>query len=162
MTIDELLEQEQRLQFERFDHELGMEITLELAQEVKEHFDKPVGIRIHYNGTTVVHYLMNGRKISPWLDRKVKTVLESGHSSLYPYLLSDSHEEFAKWLDDPSHAICGGGFPIIEQGVLKGAICVSGLDHLTDHLVITTVLERVLRNQQIVHSNRNKGKEEVK
>ncbi|HCM87744.1 MULTISPECIES: heme-binding protein [Enterococcus] len=145
MTIDELIEQEKYLQFETFDHELGLEITLEIVKEVKANFDIPVGIRINYEEKTILHYLMNGRKVSPWLDRKVKTVLESGHSSLYTFLLSDSHDVYAEWLTDPSYAICGGGFPIIEKGVLKGAICVSGLEHLADHQVLVKVLERVVK-----------------
>ncbi|MGL9731001.1 heme-binding protein [Enterococcus sp. DIV0756] len=153
MTIEELVRQEKQLQFEGFDHELALAITLEIIDEVKRNFDKPVGIRVYYEDKTVVHYLMNGRKTSPWLDRKVKTVLESRHSSLYPFLLSGSHEEFAKWVDDPTHAICGGGFPIIVQGELKGAICVSGLDHLADHQIIINVLERVLNNQQVSQGN---------
>lgn len=153
MTIEELVRQEEQLKFDRFDHELALAITLEIIDQVKTNFDKPVGIRVYYEDKTVVHYLMNGRKASPWLDRKVKTVMESGHSSLYPFLLSGSHEGYAKWVDDPTHAICGGGFPIIVQGELKGAICVSGLDHLADHQVIINVLERVLKNQRVSQGN---------
>ena len=97
-----------------------------------------------HNDLLILHYLMDGRKESPWLNRKEKTVLDSGHSSLYICLSSDEVPEYKEWESDEAYAICGGGFPIIENGQVTGAICVSGLEHLDDHGLIVESIEEVL------------------
>ena len=140
----EILEQEQTLQFEAFTHDMGLEIALRVINKVKEQAPKPVGIRIVHNGWLILHYLMDGRKESPWLNRKEKTVLDSGHSSLYTFLFMDEVPEYKEWESSEEYAICGGGFPIIENEKVTGAICVSGLDHLEDHRLIVESIEEVL------------------
>jgi uncharacterized protein (UPF0303 family) len=140
----EILEQEQRLQFGAFTHDMGLEIAQRVIKKVKELATKPVGIRIRHNGSLVFYYLMDGRKESPWLNRKEKTVLDSGHSSLYTYLFLDEVPEYKEWESDEAYAICGGGFPIIENGKVTGVICVSGLEHLEDHRLIVESIEEVL------------------
>ena len=140
----EILEQEQTLQFEAFTHDMGLEIAQRIVKKVKEQAPKPVGIRIVHNGLLILHYLMDGRKESPWLNRKEKTVLDSGHSSLYTYLFMDEVPEYKEWESDEEYAICGGGFPIIENGKVTGVICVSGLEHLEDHRLIVESIEEVL------------------
>ena len=144
MEVKKVLEQEKVFQFDTFNHDLALKITQKINELVKAKYDKPVGVKIFYQNLTVVHFLMNGRKESPWLDRKVKTVLDSGHSSLYVYVSNEINGNFSEWLEDPKYAICGGGFPIIEKGVLKGAICVSGLHHLEDHEVIIAALAEIM------------------
>ena len=94
----EILEQEQTLQFEAFTHDMGLEIALRVINKVKEQAPKPVGIRIVHNGWLILHYLMDGRKESPWLNRKEKTVLDSGHSSLYTFLFMDEVPEYKESL----------------------------------------------------------------
>ena len=42
----EIVNQEQKLQFEVFTHEMGLEIALRIIKKVKEQATKPVGIRI--------------------------------------------------------------------------------------------------------------------
>jgi uncharacterized protein (UPF0303 family) len=128
MNKVEVLEQEQTLQFEAFTHDIGLEIAQRVIKKVKGLAGKPVGIRIVHNDLLILHYLMDGRKESPWLNRKEKTVLDSGHSSLYTYLFIDEVPEY-KSGEREEYAICGGGFDHREQKV-TGAICVSGLDHL--------------------------------
>lgn len=41
-------------------------------------------------------------------------------------------------------AFCGGGFPIVVNGVLRGAAIVSGRPHLEDHDLLTGVLAAFL------------------
>ncbi|SFE86441.1 heme-binding protein [Trichococcus pasteurii] len=143
----ELLEQEQTLQFEAFTHEMGLEIAQRVIKKVKELAGKPVGIRIVHNDLLILHYLMDGRRESPWLNRKEKTVMDSGHSSLYTFLYADDVPQYKEWESSPEHAVCGGGFPIIENGEVTGAICVSGLEHLEDHKLIVESMEEVLASQ---------------
>ncbi|WP_106449991.1 heme-binding protein [Trichococcus alkaliphilus] len=143
----EVLEQEKTLQFEAFTHEMGLEIALRVINKVKDQAPKSVGIRIVHNDLLILHYLMDGRKESPWLNRKEKTVLDSGHSSLYTFLFMDEVPEYKEWERSEEYAICGGGFPIIEDGQVTGVICVSGLEHLEDHRLIVESMEEVLAAQ---------------
>jgi uncharacterized protein (UPF0303 family) len=139
-----VLNLETELQFEKFTHAIGLEIAQSIVEKVKKRYVKTVGIRIVHNDLLILHYLMDGRKESPWLNRKEKTVLDSGHSSLYVCLSSDEVPEYKEWESDEAYAICGGGFPIIENGQVTGAICVSGLEHLDDHGLIVESIEEVL------------------
>lgn len=90
---------------------------------------------------------MDGRKESSWLDRKVRTVIESGHSSLWTFYKKEIDGTYKQWEDDDRYAICGGGFPIIEQDIVVGAICVSGLEHKDDHDIIVQVLKQRLNEE---------------
>ncbi|OTN76406.1 hypothetical protein A5886_001483 [Enterococcus sp. 8G7_MSG3316] len=147
MDFDELLEQERRLQFRFFDNQLALRIAEEINDHVTKTYPRPVGIKITHRGLPVLRFLMNGRKESPWLERKETTVLDSGHSSLYTFYQKDQIPLFAQWAQDSRYAICGGGFPIVENGVVTGAICVSGLDHMEDHQIIIHVLTKLLAEQ---------------
>lgn len=141
MNVIDVTQQEERYQFKKFNHSDGLNIALKIIAEAKATKPKPVAIRIFYEDKLIFHYLMDERKPAPWLNRKEKTVLESGHSSLYVF---EHQADYPEWLEDDTYAICGGGFPIIEQGVLKGAICVSGLVHTEDHQLIINALEEYL------------------
>ena len=44
---------------------------------------------------------------------------------------------------DESLVICGGGFPLIIRGELRGSILVSGLVHDEDHQVIVDCLRKI-------------------
>lgn len=59
-------------------------------------------------------------------------------------LITCETKQYKEWESSELYAICGGGFPIIKQNEVKGAICVSGLDHLDDHEVIIESLRKVL------------------
>jgi len=144
MDKNELLNQEQTLQFEAFTHATGLAIALRVIAKVKERAVKTVGIRIVHNNLLILHYLMDGRGESPWLNRKEKTVMDSGHSSLHTFLYAEEVPEFKAWESNPEYAVCGGGFPIIENGEVTGVICVSGLDHLEDHNLIVESIGEVL------------------
>lgn len=143
----EIVKQEQQLQFEAFTHETGLEIALRIIKKVKEKATKPVGIRIVHKGALIFYYSMDGREENTWLARKEKTVLDSGHSSLYTYLFADEVPEYKEWESDESYAIYGGGFPIIEKGEVTGVICVSGLSHREDHRLLAESMEEVLAAQ---------------
>jgi len=107
-------------------------LVIAIDQYVKRNYPKPVGIKVVHQGLPIIRFLMAGRKESPWLERKERTVQK------------DRDIQFAKWAQDEHYAICGGGFPIIEDRKVTGAICVSGLAHLEDHKVITEVLKQMI------------------
>ncbi|MFS0956466.1 heme-binding protein [Enterococcus casseliflavus] len=136
------------MQFAHFDNDLALRLVIAIDQYVKRNYPKPVGIKVVHQGLPIIRFLMAGRKESQWLERKERTVLESGHSSLYVYAQKDRDIQFAKWAQDEHYAICGGGFPIIEDRNVTGAICVSGLAHLEDHKVITEVLKQMIQEDR--------------
>lgn len=145
-TLEDVIRHEQTLQFDKFVHDDALNLGLIINEYVKNNFDLPVGIRVVHHGLLVFHFLMNERKReATWLVRKENTTIKSGHSSLYVALNVANNEEYASWINDDSHAICGGGFPIIENGEVTGAICVSGLEHNEDHQVIIHALTTYLK-----------------
>lgn len=141
MNLEEIIKQEERYQFKEFNHSDGLKIALKIIENAKATKPKPVGIRIVYEDNLIFHYLMDGRKTAPWLNRKEKTVLESKHSSLYVFY---KQEDYPSWIEDTTYAICGGGFPILINNEVKGAIIVSGLAHDEDHDLIIQALEDYL------------------
>lgn len=144
MDLETVNKQEAELVFQEFTSDMALNLAQSINEETKKQYDKPVGIHIFYDDKTILHFLMEGRKEAPWLFRKRKTVLESGHSSLYVFFNSEK-DAYKNWLENPEHAICGGGFPINVKGEIRGAICVSGLDHLDDHQLIIDGINKLLQ-----------------
>ena len=138
-----LLKQEQQLQFDHFKHSDALQFGLNILKIVEQEKLKNVRIRVRYENDLVFQYLMNDKNGEMWLDRKEKTVLESGHSSLYVY---ENQELYPDMIDNNNYAVCGGGFPLIEQGKIKGVFCVSGLEHDQDHRLIIDSLKEVLNH----------------
>lgn len=144
MDLKTLNQQEAELVFEGFTSDMALSLAQSINERTKKNYDKPVGINVYYDDKTILHFLMEGRKEAPWLFRKRKTVLESGHSSLYVFFNIED-KVYQGWEKNPEHAICGGGFPINVNGEIRGAICVSGLDHLDDHQLIIDALKELLK-----------------
>ena len=53
----------------------------------------------------------------------------------------EEENSYSDLLDNDSYAVCGGGFPIIINGKNEGVICVSGLTHDMDNMLITDALK---------------------
>ncbi|MCL2559427.1 MAG: heme-binding protein [Turicibacter sp.] len=145
MTKEMVLEQESRLVFDQFTHADAWAIAEEILAVIQRGGFDPVRIRVTYRENLVLSYLMDGKDDSLWPVRKEKTVIASGHSSLYTFLEMENNEAYKQWMADESYAVCGGGFPIKEAGVVVGAICVSGLEHTLDHQVIIDALNNYLK-----------------
>lgn len=58
--------------------------------------------------------------------------------------LNKEDEQYTSWHENDNYVICGGGFPIMEDGICRGAICISGLKHEEDHELIVEILEELL------------------
>ncbi|MNN92681.1 hypothetical protein D3C81_2109980 [compost metagenome] len=54
-------------------------------------------------------------------------------------------ESYLQLTHDKSYGLSGGGFPINENGEIKGCICVSGLEHEQDHQLIVDALTKFLK-----------------
>lgn len=141
MDKQQVIQDEQEVVFTEFTHELGCKIAQRIIEKVKEHQLKSVGVRILLDDLLVFQYLMDGKTEDNWLKRKEKTVLDSGHSSLYVFFHQD---EYSDWINDEHYAVCGGGFPIIVKGEVRGVIGVSGLKHDEDHALLTETIREFI------------------
>lgn len=141
--MDDLLQLEKRYTFENFKNEQALEFGQNICKLIEERKLKNVRIRVKFNHDLVFQYLMNDKKGEMWLDRKEKTVMESGHSSLYVFY---HIEDYNYMKDNNEYAVCGGGFPLIENGEVRGVFCVSGLKDTEDHQLILDALGRMKKS----------------
>ena len=118
---------------------------------------KGIGVRIVVDGALVFQYLMDGKKDDAWLIRKENTVERFGHSSMYLWELNEMDHRYEELKQDPALAVCGGAFPIIVQGEIRGMAAVSGLAHYEDHQLLTEALEelRAEKEEQISECGEN-------
>ncbi|MGM0213705.1 heme-binding protein [Enterococcus sp. AZ109] len=141
MDKQQVIQDEKEVVFKEFTHELGYKIAQRIIEKVQASKLKPVGVRIILDDLVIFQYLMDGKNESNWLKRKEKTVLDSGHSSLYVFFHQD---DYTGWIDDEQYAVCGGGFPIIIEGKVRGVIGVSGLKHDEDHMLLTETVREFI------------------
>ena len=132
--------EEKEIQFDEFLNEDAFRFGMKVTGWAEENSSRPLGIRITKDGLLIFQYLMNGKKEDTWLKRKERTVLESGHSSLYVFEHADDYPEMK---DNDLYCVGGGGFPLIIGGQLHGSICVSGLVHTEDHALIVRMLNEI-------------------
>lgn len=147
LDMQEIMElcrrQEAQYQFTTFSRADALALGLKLTENAKG-FAQGVAVRIVMNGLTVFQYLPEGAEMNNaiWMDRKIRTVTQFGHASLY-VMAELGGDPTDQKLDANQYALCGGGFPLIVRGVgMVGVITVSGLPHLDDHqLIISTLAE---------------------
>ena len=151
---------ERRLRFEKFSHEDGWNTAMKILElygrkmagrEVK----KGIGIRIVADGVLIFQYLMDGKKNDSWLIRKQNTVEKFGHSSMYIWEVNERTHEYEALKVDPAFAVCGGAFPLIIGGEIRGMIAVSGLAHYEDHELIVKALEELKEHHRMIFEAMN-------
>jgi len=147
--LQELLRQEEELQFTSFTNETAMELGLALLSEARTR-SQPVTIDISRHGQQLFHFAMTGTSADNdhWIRRKNNVVARFGHSSYYMgrqlQSMGQSMEE-KYLLSSQEYAAHGGAFPLIARGVgVIGAITISGLPQAEDHEVVVTTLRRFL------------------
>ena len=148
-----LLDEEQELQFTRFNESTAWQIGSQMVKRAK-HDNLPITIDITRGQQQLFHYSMPGTAADndEWVKRKVRLVNRFGHSSFYmgqslkhkgktieqSYLISES--EFA------AH---GGCFPIIVKGTgMVGTITVSGLPQEEDHKLVVESIRAFLAKEK--------------
>lgn len=148
--LDELLAQEKRLVFARFDNETAIalgELMLAMARERS----LPVTIDITRAGHQLFHVALPGTSADndEWVKRKVATVMRFGHSSFYMGQSSAAKGVVftERYLLDPyRYAPQGGSFPIIVAGTgVVGTVTVSGLPQADDHALVVEALTQFLQ-----------------
>jgi uncharacterized protein (UPF0303 family) len=126
--------------FEEFKNEDALKFGLTVLEIIKRESIKNVRIRVKYNGDIVFQYIMDGKNGEDWLNRKEKTVMETGHSTMYVF---EHQEDYPHMIDNDEYAVCGGGYPLIVNDELKGVFIISGLRHDEDHALIIKALKEM-------------------
>lgn len=149
ITLEELLAQEKRLQFNQFDTEAGLHIGLWTVDYAREN-DLPIVVDIWHGEHQLFHASLPGTNAGNdgWATRKARLVNKLKHSSFYfvQLLKSEGTTMEEKWqLSKDEYAAAGGCFPIIVAGEgIVGTIAISGLPQEDDHALAVQALETYL------------------
>lgn len=145
-----LQQQEDMLQFDRFDHEEALKLGNFMINYAKS-CNLTIAISIRMNtGCIVFQYCPDGTNLlnEKWMARKFNTVKLMERSSLLSWLSfkEDGSTIESHGLKKEDYALCGGGFPIRIKGSkpILGAIISSNLDHIADHEFIVDCLREYL------------------
>lgn len=134
------------LVFDAFDQEAAYILGTRL-REAGLAAGQPAAVRVVLDGLIVYQSFPNGTGSdnNAWMDRKYAAVTRARASSLRAAAEQELLGVREPWQSDEEHyAFCGGGFPIVVNGALRGAAIVSGLPHLEDHALLTGVLAAFL------------------
>lgn len=110
----------------------------------------PISISIRVGDWEVFKAALPGAKPEQdgWIERKYRVVQLKGNSTMYERVKAeeagiDWHKE--NGVIDATHAIHGGGFPLkTKDGTLHGALLISGLPQVEDHLLAVEILKKYL------------------
>jgi uncharacterized protein (UPF0303 family) len=151
--LKQLLEEEQELQFNRFNEETAWQIGSQLV-ELAQSKDLAVAIDITRGTHQLFHASLPGT--SPdndeWIKRKVRLVYRFGHSSFYMGQLLKSKGksiEQAYLISENEYGPHGGCFPVIVKGTgMVGTITVSGLPQEEDHKLVIQAIRGYLAQEK--------------
>ncbi len=151
--LKQLLEQEQELQFTKFNEEVAWKIGSQLVELARSR-NLPVTIDITRGTHQLFHVALRGT--SPdndeWVKRKVRLVYRFGHSSFYMGQLLKSKGktiEQSYLIPESEYAPHGGCFPIIikDTGIV-GTVTVSGLPQEEDHKLVVEAIRTYLAEEK--------------
>lgn len=152
-VLKQLLQEEQDLQFTKFNEETAWQIGCQLVERARQE-GLPVTIDIARGSHQLFHASLRGTSADndEWIKRKVRLVYRFGHSSFYIGQLLKSKGkriEEAYLLSESDYAPHGGCFPVIikETGVI-GTITVSGLAQEDDHKLVVQAIRDYLAQEK--------------
>jgi uncharacterized protein (UPF0303 family) len=142
----ELLEHEASSALEVLNLEIALSIG-ESAATLGTVRELPITIAIELDGSEVFRRPLPGAsdEHAGWITRKSNVVNLTHHSTMYERVKAE--EEESDWhalhgVVDETHAIHGGGFPLITiDGNFRGVLLISGLPQVDDHLFAVEVLK---------------------
>ncbi len=148
-TSTQLLEEEQILTLPSLEVSDALEIG-EIAKLLSVKRNLPVAIEVRLDNWIVYHASLPGSKPENdwWIGRKARVVMLKHHSTLYERV--SAQERGVDWhkennLLDETHAIYGGGLPLItKDDGFVGILLISGLPQVEDHLLGVEVLTEFL------------------
>ena len=147
--LNKLLQEEQDLQFERFDEDAAWELGSAIVRRsIAENLS--ITIDITRGGRQVFHAARPGT--SPdndeWVKRKTRLAYRFEHSSFYigQALKSKGKTlEEAYLISEKEFAAHGGCFPVLIKGVgMVGTVTVSGLPQSEDHRIVVEEIKKYL------------------
>lgn len=148
-SLDALLSQEEKLQFDSFNNEVAWRLGCEL-KALAEQKNCHVAIEVYAFGQILFSFAMLNTQLDNqlWIERKRRTVLRFGNSSYYINQYNKSKNrvfEEQDHIDANRYAGHGGAFPIrIRNSGLVGAVTVSGLPQIEDHQMVIDALTAVI------------------
>jgi uncharacterized protein (UPF0303 family) len=151
--LKQLLQEEQELQFSRFNEETAWEIGIQLVEHAKRK-GLPVTIDITRGSHQLFHASLTGTSADndEWIKRKVRLVYRFGHSSFYMGQLLKSKGksiEQAYLISESEYGPHGGCFPAIVKGTgMVGTITVSGLSQEEDHKLVIQAIRDYLAQEK--------------
>ena len=151
--LKQLLQEEQELQFIRFNEDTAWRIGSQLVERSMSK-GLPVTIDITRGCHQLFHASLRGTSTDndEWIKRKVRLVYRFGHSSFYMGQLLKSNNkriEEAYLLPENDYAPHGGCFPVIVKDTgMIGTITVSGLAQEEDHKLVVQAIRDYLAEEQ--------------
>jgi uncharacterized protein (UPF0303 family) len=145
-TLEELLAQEEELQFSTFSNDDAWALGTALVAAAREQ-ELPVAIDIARGEQRLFHCGMPGSAADndAWIERKNRVVRRFGHSSYFMGVQEGDAFAAKYLLDEREFAAHGGAFPIRVRGVgVVGTVTVSGLPQEEDHRLVVSVLRDFL------------------
>jgi uncharacterized protein (UPF0303 family) len=151
--LKQLLQEEQELQFTKFNEDVAWKLG-SLLVEMARGRNLPVAVDITRGSHQLFHASLRGS--SPdndeWIKRKVRTVYRFGHSSFYIGQMLKSKGktiEQSSLVSESEYAPHGGCFPIIvkETGIV-GTLTVSGLPQEEDHKLAVEAIRSYLAEEK--------------
>jgi uncharacterized protein (UPF0303 family) len=144
-TTSGLLQEELLLTLPALDVADAMEIG-EIAKSFGTQKGLPIAVEVRLGDWIIYHASLPGSTSENqwWIDRKARVVMLKHHSTIYERVSAE--ERGVDWhnennLLDETHAIHGGGLPLITKGEgFVGVLLVSGLPQVDDHLLGVEVL----------------------
>jgi len=144
----ELLEHELTTTLNSLNNEDALAIG-KLATEIGISRNLPIAIQVQIGEWIVYKAALPGSKPENdgWIKRKANVVLLKHHSTMYERVLAE--ENSRDWhldngVEDATHAIHGGGFPLTTKEGFKGVLLISGLPQVEDHLLAVEILKSYL------------------
>jgi uncharacterized protein (UPF0303 family) len=148
-TLAQLADQEERLQFDRFDNDMAWALGVQLVEAARQQ-GLPIAVEVRRNGQLLFHAALAGTAPDndAWLARKARVVDRFGMSSFRVgerARRDGTTFEAQMRLDPDVYAAHGGAFPVTLRGTgVIGTVAVSGLPQLEDHEFVVEQLGRFL------------------
>lgn len=136
-ALAKIIEQEKEIVLEHFHQEDMKKLSLYLMEKADESVT-PLTIRITKGAQIMFHYVANDNSLDKdnWVRRKINTVMNFGHASLWLYYKTngDANQLMLKYgLSMEDYTVSGGAVPIIVKNVgVIGAVAVSGYSGVWD------------------------------
>jgi uncharacterized protein (UPF0303 family) len=148
-TSSGLLQEELLLTLPKLDVADALEIG-QIAASFGADQGLPIAVEVRLGDWIIYHAALPGSTVENqgWIDRKARVVMLKQHSTLFERV--SAQERGVDWfaennLTNATHAIHGGGLPLITEGDgFVGALLISGLPHVEDHLFGVKVLTEFL------------------